>query len=286
MAMLPEGDEFNGIYCYRQGEDPATFFYIPGPPVPARTSMGDPSISLITMVPVSMLQVGLQWNADSETLTNVAGQLAKKYPELDPAHIQLVPAPVSVTGVTLELSNRDGRYESIGVAASSSMPPFSAIFSISLKPDQSTLVISALNGGRDIMRAVYSLSVDVGVNASATLSGDMTDDLRQLGSNATEEQCENSLKAALDANRLTLETTKHQLAPESLLAQVRQEALDKAANLLYHFAAGSEPDFDAAHLKVAVSKTASLPVAITRTSDAATWLSGNAGRQHIQRIEA
>lgn len=286
MTALPEGVEYNGVYCYRRAGDSATFYYIPGAPAPQRTSTGDPQVSLISMGSIAMLQVGVTWDAGSDALSDVRGQLARKYPELDPAAIQLVPAAVSVTGVTLELVNADGKYDVIGTSSSSGTAPFDAIFSVSLKSEQSPQAISALNGRKDVLRAVYSVSVDVSVASSATLSGDVAAELGELDTNATAEECQTALQSALDAGHVTLETSGDPDVPDTLVKQVRLQVMDKAADLLHRFLAGSETDFDAAHLKVTVSKTSSVQVALTRTSDAGTWFSGTAAAQHIQVIGA
>jgi hypothetical protein len=286
MATLPEGAEYNGIYCYRRVVDPSTFYYIPGAPAPQRTSKGDPQVSLISMGPMAMLQVGIKWDAGSETLSDVRGQVATKYPELDTSAIQLMPAAVSVTGVTLELKNADGKYDVVGTSSSSGTAPFTAIFSASLTSQQSAQATSALNGRADLLRVVYSVSVDVSVAASATLSGDVAADLQEIDSDATAEDCETALQAGVEAGRLELETSADPDTPDTLVKEVRQQVMDKAADLLHRVLAGSETDFDAAHLKVAVSKTSPVQVALTRTSDAGTWFSGTAAAQHIQVIGA
>lgn len=186
MTDLPDGFELRGVYFYPSKDDPHTFCYLPGDPAPERSPSGQPMVTFLVTDQAGMLQLGTRWEVESTLLESLRNEIADGFPDLDPALIRFSPAPLSVESVTLMLSS-DGREEELQTVQSSGFPPYSAIFNVTLTPEQKAQVASALNGRTGLLKVIYRASLAVPVSAEESNTADARTDVTEAGHESRRE---------------------------------------------------------------------------------------------------
>lgn len=285
MIALPEGFDFHGVYWYRSQADPLTFFYMAGEPTPERTPLGQPTLTLVVSDQGAMLQLGAWWQVTPELLVALRKHMSKQFPELDPALIQLSPAPVTVEEAELWLG--DGRRDDKVVATvhTSGFAPYAAVMHTQLTAEETTHVVAALHGRKGHLTVRYRMTLPVEVRVQSSMSGDVRQDISQLGANPSLTACYDQIRIALfDDRRLVLAHTGTNEAPKELWEKADRLAIDQAASLLLEMAHGDNPRLDAARLDVVASLTETIPLPIQRQSDVSSWFPQGTGSDHMQVV--
>lgn len=283
MVKLPEGFDYQGIYCYRSPTEPSSFYYIPGAPGPQRNSQGVPAISLFASDQVAILQLSSQWD-NSIQLEELRKYLANKFPELKLAAIRLQSAPLVVEEVRLTLKDNAGNPEVLGTSNSSGHPPFSAVFSVQLSNEQKAQAISAFNGHKGFLTISYQASLSVECFAEVSVTGDITKDFNKLNKDAVLEDCLRQIEEAIAQQRLALKDFVSPEAPEALLEKTVQLAKEKAAELLLQIAQGTAKDISQSKFRATATLTETIPVSLERSIDVTSWFPKGNGLEHLQVI--
>lgn len=283
MTTLPEGFDYEGVYCYPSQTDPTSFYYIPGVPTSQRTSQGHPAVSLMVLDKFAMLQISSEWAVVSKQLKGLQKEIAQPL-DLEPDEIQLQPAPITVEEVTLSLKNEQGDFEVLKTAQSSGYLPFSALFSVQLSNAQKAQAIAAFNGRKDQLMVTYKASLDVGISAKATIAGEITTDLQKLPQNPTLEDCLAQIETAIAHKRLKLDYTSSPEASDELRQKTECLAKEHAAELLFSMAKGAPVMYDRSQFHASADSTQSLPVQVERSADISTWFPIGKGLEYMQVI--
>jgi hypothetical protein len=281
MTTLPQGFDYQGIYCYASQADASSFYYIPGTPVPQRTSQGSPTISLMALDQFAMLQLSSEWDVSSDQLEGLRKTIASHCNQTD-IHLQL--APIVVESVTLSLKNQQGEFEVLKSTQSSGYVPFSALFSIQLTNEQKAQSISAFNGRGDQLIVTYKAALEVEVSAKATIDGDITADLKKLPKNPEMADCLTQIETAIAHQRLKVEQSASPEASEDLQKRTLQLAKDRAAELLLRLAQGAPIVYDRSTFRAAADLTESIPIPVERSADISTWFPIGSGLDYVQLI--
>jgi hypothetical protein len=160
----PEAFSLLGIQLYPDATNPRFLRYLPGNPAPETGPNGRPTLLLVASDRGAILQLGALWGLTDTTRAALRAALADSHPEL--AHLDLQPAAVSVTGVTLSLASSDGTLHPLATSSSSGMPPFSAVFSAQLDAEQKAQAIAALQGRRGTLLVDYAIALPPSVAAA------------------------------------------------------------------------------------------------------------------------
>lgn len=143
--------------------DPQRFFYIPGEPVPELGPNGAPALTLLLADTASRLQLGARWTVDGATLDRLRRRVAAEHPELDPASIDLQPAPARVRDVTLLIRDAGGTRRDLAHATSSGFTPHTALFAVPLAAEEERVAA---------LRAVHGTEGELGVRYTADVLGE------------------------------------------------------------------------------------------------------------------
>jgi len=200
MTELPDGFEVSGVYVYCSEEDPETFYFLPGNPGPERSPSGEPMLTLVVTDQNAMLQLGTQWKVESSVLDSLSKVIADRFPDLNPALIRFTPAPLSIESVSLMLTNANGEEELLQTSQSSGFSPYSAIFNVTLTPEQKAQVASAVNGRTGLLKVIYKSSLSVPVTAEAASTAEAGSDVSEPG---TERRSESSFRSRAQVTTLT-----------------------------------------------------------------------------------
>jgi hypothetical protein len=156
-----------GTHFYSQDRRPDTLFYLPGAPIPELDAQSRPTLSLLRMPQYSVLQLGAQFTLTAADQSAALAQIAAHYPASASARLQ--PAPITVQKAAVLLADSSGKLAELKSSSSSGYPPYTAIFSITLAPDQAAQAIAAVNGRSGLLFVDYTITVPD--DAAVTLAG-------------------------------------------------------------------------------------------------------------------
>jgi len=159
--------EIGGTHFYGLDGRPGTLFYLPGAPVPELDAQNRPTLSLLRIPQYSIQQLGAQFTVTASDQSALLVKIAALYPAL--ASARLESAPVTVQKVAVLLVDQLGKSTELKSSASSGYPPYTAVFSIMLVPDQAAQAIAAVNGRSGLLFVDYTITVPDEV--AATLPG-------------------------------------------------------------------------------------------------------------------
>jgi hypothetical protein len=269
------GFDVNGVRCIPAGDDPDLFYYLPPAPGPELGPSGLPTLRLLVTGQTGFLQFGARWAVDSQTLESVRAGISQKFPDRPLNLIRLVPAPVSIKGVTLQIT--DGRVlKVVQTVLSSGYPPYTAVFSVTLDGASVARAISSIQGNSDMMAVRYDVILSLQTSVEATIKGDLQADLAALDNTAQLSDCKVDIGTAIQAGRLIVQYTNDG-APTELRQKAYDSAVEKAAIYLYQLLQ-SPVTPDSTLLEVSVTATGVQDTALTPLTDVATWIpSGHSG---------
>ena len=219
------------------------------------------------------------------------GAIARRFPTLALAQPALRPAPVSVAQVELALGDGQGAYETLKTAASSGFPPFAAIFAVSLTVAQKERVLAALNGREGFLTVTYRGALTATVVATATIAGDVYDDIAELGRAPALAKCLAQVARALELGRLTLEISETE-APAELRERAADQARSKAARVMLRMAGDaatsswSRPASATAALTATARLEDTVQLPIERRADISAWFASGGGADQIRVVGA
>lgn len=272
-----------GLRCFRSDEEPSTFFYLPEAPSPHRDPQGRPVLSVWAADDWGMLQLESRWAAAEEQLEAARAALGERFGEEAAASFELQPAPATVREVVLWQGDGSGSLERLHTASSSGFPPFPTVFNLRLDAEQKERAVACLNGRRGFLALSYEISLERVVRAAATLEGEVTQAVAELGVGATREECRTLIDEALLDGRLLVTLEADEGAPESLRRQVVEEAQEKAAVILHGMGGGEGPAAAGeTRIRALAVRSARLPVEESKTTDLSGWFEAGEGVDHVK----
>ena len=85
MEEIPECFNFQGVYCYRNKEDPSSFYYIPKEAMPEVGPEGQPTLLLLVSDQGAILQLGTRLTVEPDMVESLKKFLSQQYPDIEPA---------------------------------------------------------------------------------------------------------------------------------------------------------------------------------------------------------
>jgi hypothetical protein len=262
--------EFQNILYRQDRNDQHVFFYVPGDPGPELTG-GSPAASIVATGTGGFLQLGVHWDVSQAQLNQMQDYLRHQLPELDAAP-ELRPESLAVDAVNLALQMPDGTTNLLGTANSSGFPPFTALFNLSLDAARFAQAGSALRGREKVLTVSYQISGRSTLSCTATISGDVRQDVEELDPAADIDACLAQIESALNAGRLKMEISGDKVS-DDLRARTTSSAKDRAAGVLQRMLAGSNTDLDIAHLLASATLNEICPLKLVREADVGRWFS-------------
>ena len=264
--------QFQDIEYRQNSEDPATFFYTPGQPSPELTPAGSPAASLVGTGDGGFFQLGTHWDLTMSQLNDLQQYLRSKFPDLTSAPI-LRPDSVSVDDVKLVLQMPDRSSSVLATSASAGYPPYAAVFDVELDGAHFAQTSMALSGRENVLKVQYQISGQSAVSCTATISGDVRQDVQELDSESDFDTCRSRIESAIADGRIQVTVSGDQASAE-LRDRTISKAKDYAARTLQRMLAGTDSSLDAAHLLASVTLSDTKPVKLLREADVGGWFSG------------
>jgi hypothetical protein len=285
-----EQQDLAGVHYY-QRDDPETFYFLPGTPEPERDARGRPALTLWVGGSGARLQLGVRWGVAPEALAALKRELLRANPGLSAAVIRLQPAPLG--RVEAELAVGDGAAEpkTVATVTSSGYTPYAALFNVTLDDTQREQVLAALHDRAGFVAVTYRGVHAVEVTATATVSGDVAEDLDELPESPGAEACLAQVAAALEAGRLVIERTGDAGAPDELWRRAEEQAVARAAVELRKLKAGAPTPgfFTAARSREAMLRaeahlSAEVELPVEARADMADWFARGDGAAHVRNV--
>src|SRR5216684_1227494 len=123
--------QFQNISYRRSGDDPGTFYFIPGNPEPELSPSGTPAANMILSGSSGILQLGVHWSVSPDQIKALQDYLQREFPQLK-SPPQLRMEPVAVEAVKLAITMPDGSSTMLATTRSSGYLPFAAVFNVAL----------------------------------------------------------------------------------------------------------------------------------------------------------
>jgi hypothetical protein len=278
---LANHHQYQGIKWYLDDSVPQQVAYIPAAPTSQQTPQGDPAISLLAADHLSMLQVSSEWQVSDEQQAELCREIAAQT-DLALDAIQLTLAPITVEKVVLALKNNQGEFEKLAIATSSGYLPFSTVFSVSLSEEQKAGAIAAFNGRKDQLKVTYHAVLEREIFVEVTISGDISQDLKQLSKSLTITDCLAQIERAIAQKSLKVDVSASDEATETLHERTTQLAKKNAAELLLKMSLTPSKLFDLTHFQSLAHLSDSQPIAIERSADISTWFLQGNGMDYVQ----
>jgi hypothetical protein len=283
-ATFPGSVTIEGVVCYMREDQPGTWWYVPGDPVPELTG-GRPSIQLWVSPPNGILQLGVDWTVPGDLLARVHQALA----QAEGPSVNLQPAPATVRQVTVEIgTNRESR-EVVASSTSSGFPPYRAVFRVDLDAARANAAQGAINGRRGMVAVRYRVAAPLRASARVRLEGDVEPALGELPGAATPAGVRAWVDEAVAAGRLAMTRERSGPADDALEERARGLCTEKFTMLLdqavrsRHAAGGSTRPAGSSRTMLAADATVSEIVQqeFERLTDVSTWLPPGTGAGHI-----
>src|SRR5215510_2650644 len=266
--------QFQDVQYRQNADDPTTFFYIPGTPSPEMTPAGVPAASLVGTGDGGFFQLGVHWDLTQKQIEDLQEFLRQQFPDLTSAPILRLES-LTVDDVKLVLQMPDRSSTVLATSTSAGFPPFTALFNVALDAPRFAQASMALSGRENVMKVQYDISGQSAVSCTATISGDVRQDVQEMDAAADIDACRARIESAISDGRIHLTVSDGDVS-----ARVRDKAVetakDRAAKLLQRMLAATDPDLDAAHLLASATLRDMRPVKLVREADVGRWFtSGN-----------
>ena len=276
MKAIPPGPDYGGAHFYRDRDDLQTFYYIAGEPTPDKDASGKPALNFFVTDNTALLQFSTRWEVPVDVFEASRKPLQKQFPDSEPASMRFSPAPLSMKGVTLALTDK-AQEEDLQTVTSANFPPYSALFNVTLTPEQKSRVASALNGRTGVLKVSYVFSLSTNVSVETSIAGDVSKDIAELGPTPARSDCQARIDTALAEDRLQLIRKGAEDAPPELTKKADGMAREKAIDILQGMAKQAELNPDVANLAATATATMPTTIPLSRSTDVGSWYHGGSG---------
>jgi hypothetical protein len=226
--------EFGGLLCLPRQAEPGSYYFVPLRADLDRGSDGRPMFSLVGTGSTGFLMLTAVWRATDMAIDALRQEIAARTNVENPEKIKLSLAPVDVARCDLLLGDGAGSFQTLATSTTSQMPPYAALFSVSLTKEQFPQVAAAVNGRAGFLAVEYDAVLPTENRASARLmpqSARFVQWLRDAGGGD-----QNSFRSALEEaiqDRLAIVTVNLPENPSTqLIATLYERLISQAVAVL------------------------------------------------------
>jgi hypothetical protein len=273
--------EIDGVILYQAEDEPHTWLYLPGKPMPEMSGRGRPTLHLYVSPSGGILQLGAQWTVPPTTLDHLRSEIAQRSGQ-EEAEIRLQAALAAVNQATVEIGDGKGSSSAVATSASSGFPPFSAIFRASLDIEKKNAVVASLNGRAGFLTVRYQVNATSKVSAHATMKGDVSRTSEALTPSASWEQIIAWMNASVESGQISLTVEAIGNPGAALLSKAREMVVERFALALQKKL--SLPESVRANeslLQVEALISELIETDLDRTADVSDWFDSGQAKDHI-----
>jgi hypothetical protein len=169
MSETSSSFDFSGLLCFPRPNATDSYYYVPLRADLDRSPDGRPIFSLIQTGATGYLMLTAVWRATDAAVDALRQELAARTNVENPEQIELSLAPVDVARCDLLLGDGTGSFQTLATNKTSRMPPYAALFSVTLTKEQFSHVAAAVNGRAGFLAVEYDAVLPTESRASARL---------------------------------------------------------------------------------------------------------------------
>lgn len=169
MQGIPDSFEFQGLLCYRKPSERDSYYFAPLHADLERDAGGRAMFTLIGLGATGYLMFTAVWRAADNVLEALRSEIARRDAIADPATIKLAFAPVDVKGCNVLLGDGSGQFQVVATNSTSRVPPYAALFSLTLTQEQFPRAAAAANGRAGFLTITYDAALPTSLTASGRL---------------------------------------------------------------------------------------------------------------------
>lgn len=158
-GIMPLGFDFQDLRCYPNPANPHSYFFVPTTPDVQRDSNGHPVVTMFDAGASAYLMFTATWQASASSVEALRHEIATGHAaghhEPDPGDIRLAFAPLSDLECHALLGDGTGSAQTVGTSATSGLPPYDALFNITVSPDRADFARRAANGEPGFLAIEY-----------------------------------------------------------------------------------------------------------------------------------
>jgi hypothetical protein len=261
--------EFRGLRYRTAPGDGNSWFYLPGQPDVRRNASGTPQITVTDLGDEGYLVFVATWGGDAGDLEalreQIAGSLGKA-----PAQVVLAFAPISSPRCEALVGDGLGEYRTAATSATSGVPPYDAVFAVTLRAEQ----LASARAGLEGRSAFLALQYEAALLSTVTGSAILTASLRPLRSFLASRGGEHDALALLNeaVTRGLAEVTIDAPGPSTglLTTTLYDRVLAEAARTLPNWLDRDAPE----DLRVSVTLTQQVEEPVRAFSDIGSIVAG------------
>lgn len=234
MNEVSQSFEFRGLLCFARQSAPDSYYFAPLHADLDRDPEGRPLFSLITIGAKGYLMLTAVWRATDKALQALRKEIATRVEIDDPATIELLFAPAKVAKCDLLLGDGSGHFQTLASSSTSGMPPYPAVFGVSLTEEQFARAAAAVNGRVGFMAIEYDVQLSTHVRASARLVPQSVRFISWLRTFASGDQApfRSALEAAIEDGLATVSVSLPNSPTNQLIARLYERLLTQATTVL------------------------------------------------------
>jgi hypothetical protein len=258
---MPPSFTFRDLRCFADPTDALSYYFLPMTADVQRDSRQQPMITTLDVGSSAYVMFTATWRAASGSVDALRQEIATGHQDADGGRIRLSFAPVTSPHCHAMLGDDSGASRTIATSTTSGVPPYDALFNLSVAGDQLTHVRNALRGQTGFLAIEYVADLLVPATAAATFRSDAGELLpwlrdRCAGGESVRDALEHAVEAGMAT--VTIDTADH--ADEAIAIELFDRVLSQAAQVAPRWiAAGGYGDID---VGIALERNAREPIRV------------------------
>jgi hypothetical protein len=166
-AMTAQFD-FRGFRCVASPDDARSWEYLPYCADLRRDADDAPMLTIVELDSSAYLLFTAMWGACDNDLNALRCEIALRIGEPEPNVLRLSFAPITPPMCSALIGDGSGNFETVAKSTTAGMPPYDAVFNLSLRNERLVHVRAGLGGQAGFLAVEYRADLQLPVRAKAT----------------------------------------------------------------------------------------------------------------------
>lgn len=230
--MFATSFDFRGLHCFAPATEQATWSFLPAAPDLQRDTHRHPMVTLVDAGPAAYLLFTARWAAPPGAVEAVRREIAARTDEGRPDRVRLSYAPLSEPRCSALIGDGSGAFSPVATSTTSGMPPYDAVFNLSLEGERLTHAKAGLRGELGHLAIEYVAQMHAPVAARATLRANAERLAAWLREHGGADGMESALEAAIASRVASIVVDAPDPFAGALAPELYRRALERASKLV------------------------------------------------------
>jgi hypothetical protein len=234
---MPPSFSFLDLRCFADPSDARSYYFLPVTPGLRRDARQQPMITLLDLAASGNLMFTATWSAESGSVEALRREIAKGHHESDVSRIRLSFAALSSLECHALLGDGTGSFQTVATSQTSGVPPYDALFNLSLTTDHLTRVRNAMRGDQGFLAIEYVADLLVPFTAAATFRSEIAHLAPWLRTRTGGGSIRTLLEEAVEAGVATVTIDAPDSPGEDIAIELFNRVISQAAQVAPRLAA-------------------------------------------------